>query len=102
MEESKIMVAIAAELKEIKSSIKKLEENKPEQIDNAATAVDYVAETEQRFIQLNKKLDTILLYQKQATGSQRTLVGIAMALAIIAISKMLIDVLRAYFFANTL
>lgn len=96
MEDNKVMLALVAELKEIKTKLHELSEKKKTDATAVDRTQDYVAETEQRFINLNKKLDAILVSQRNTNAGQRILVGIAMVLGSLAIFKILFDLLRAY------
>jgi hypothetical protein len=97
MEDNKVLLAIAAELKEIKFQL--LEEKKKENIFNNKeldSELNYVVATEQRFIDLNKKLDQILCSQKNTATEHRYLIWAGMILSFVVITKMIIDVAKIY------
>lgn len=89
MEDNKVLLAIASELKEIKA---KIEQPKPEKTESKDTGSEYVASTEQRFIDLNKKLDCILLHQRKSNTEQRILIWGSILFAIIFSFRMAHDI----------
>jgi hypothetical protein len=82
MEDNKVLLAIATELKEIKAKIDQPKPNS-EETESKDTSLEYVASTEQRFINLNKKLDSILLHQRKSNTEQRILIWASVLFAII-------------------
>ncbi len=97
MEDNKVLLAIAAELKEIKTQLQE-EKKKETTLNNKEldSELNYVVATEQRFIDLNKKLDQILFSQKNTATEQRYLIWAGMLLSFVVITKMIIDVAKIY------
>lgn len=95
MEDNKVLLAIASEIREIKA---KLAEQKQKEIEpeNEEPQLDYVAATEQRFIGLNQKLDQIQMSQKRSASEQSWLIWAGIVLSLSALLTMILTILKPY------
>lgn len=93
MEDNKVLLAIASEIREIKA---KLAEQKQIEPENEEPQLDYVAATEQRFIGLNQKLDQIQMSQKRSESEQSWLIWAGIVLSLSALLTMILTILKPY------
>jgi len=95
---SKVLLAIANELKTINL---KLQETRDAKKEVSPDGIDYVQATEQRIIDLNKKIDAILLSQKKANTEQRNIIWLSMFLALAVIVMMIVNIVRVHLWGGS-